>query len=70
MRNKKNPNLSIGIFYTNWRGLHTAEAGVDSAKDTTNSGPEEHQGCDNNNSYQNKNQSIFNKTLTFFFRGK
>ena len=49
------------------RELHAAQAGVDFAENAADNRAEDHQSRDNDNSYQNENQRIFNKTLAFFF---
>ena len=58
------------FFCTNRSKLYAGQAGVDFAEDVTDDWAENHQSRNNNDSYQNKNQSIFNKTLAFFFGWK
>ena len=58
----------MGLFITSLgiRKLHGVEAGIDLAEDVTDNRAEDHKSRDNNNGNQNKNQRIFNQTLTFF----
>ena len=57
-----------GFFITSmgFRKLHGAEAGIDLAEDVTDDRAEDHKSRDNNDGNQNKNQRIFDQTLTFF----
>ena len=50
--------------------LEAGQAGVDVAEDITDDWAKNHQSRNNNDSYQNKNQRVLNKTLAFFFGGK
>ena len=47
--------------------LHALKAGVDLRERIADGGTEEHESRDNNDGNQNENQSILNKTLSFFF---
>jgi hypothetical protein len=51
-------------------GLHAVEAVVDGAEGVANDRAEDHQGCDNNDGNQNKNQSVLDQTLTLLFRSE
>ena len=67
--------LEIPIRDIHWTykisdGLHAAEAGVDFAENSADDWSEDHQSRNNNDGYQNENQRIFNKTLTFFLGWK
>ena len=46
--------------------LEAGQAGVDITEDVTDDWAENHQSRNNNDSYQNKNQRVLNKTLAFF----
>ena len=70
MRYEKSPAFLAGLFSLARRELHAAQAGVDFAENAADNRAEDHQGRDNDNSYQNENQRIFNKTLAFFFGWK
>ncbi len=50
--------------------LHGAEAGVDRAEHIANDRAEDHEGRDNNDGNQNKNQRILNQALAFFLGGE
>lgn len=54
-------------FLTENGNLHGLKAGVDLAEDTANDRAKYHQGSNNNNGDQNKNQSILNQSLASFF---
>ena len=49
------------------RKLHATEAGVDLAEDVTDDRAEDHERSNNNDSYQNEDQRIFDQTLAIFF---
>jgi hypothetical protein len=59
------PFESIGFERSNAR-----EAGVDGAEDVANDRAKKHEDRNNNDSNQNKDQSILYQTLAFFFRGE
>jgi hypothetical protein len=59
------PFDSIGIELT-----YAGEAAVDGAEDVANDRAKKHEDRNNNDSNQNKDQSIFYQTLAFFFRGE
>jgi len=50
--------------------LHAVEAVVDGAERVADDRAEDHEGRDNNDGNQNKNQRIFDQTLAFLFRGE
>ena len=51
-------------------GLYAVEACVDRAEGVANNRAENHQGCDNNDGNQNKDQRIFDQPLASLFRCK
>ena len=60
--------MELFVTSLRYRKLHGTEAGVNLAEDVTDDWAEDHKSRNNNDSYQNKNQRVFNQTLTFFFR--
>jgi hypothetical protein len=63
---QKSPVLRRGFSLHFGFQLHSVEAGIDLAEDITDDRAEDHESRDNNDSNQNKNQRIFDQTLTFF----
>ena len=61
---------SIFLWKNYSTNLEAGQAGVDIAEDVTDDRAKNHQSRNNNDSYQNKNQRILNKTLAFFFGWK
>ena len=60
---------SLFLSDSSWE-LEAAEAGVNGAEDVTDQWSKDHQCRNNDNSYQNEDQRVLYKALSFFFRGK
>ena len=69
VKQKKRPCFQ-GLFIEQLPRLRACDAIVDSAEHVTNDRAEQHQNCNNNDGYQNKNQCIFNQALALFLRCK
>jgi hypothetical protein len=59
------PFYQFGFELSNAR-----EAGIDGAEYVANDRAKQHKDRNNNDSYQNKDQSVLYQTLAFFFRGE
>jgi hypothetical protein len=68
--NQKALSDDRAFFSNGFEGSNAGKAFVDGAENVANDRAKQHEDRNNNDSDQNKDQSIFYQTLAFFFRGE